>query len=236
MNHFTEEIKDTTNAYRSSLNNSSTTSSVVIMLSQTLFKLASFAMLGATHPAAPPESLPLAINARSSQICYDSETPNLLCYNPPSGVPQNVALADVAYIAAYLRSYGSQTKAGRLFNMAAADAPDCGEWTLYARNSAIAIAKHIDNTVNSSVLFADIATTIDGGAKATPEQQAAALIGCGTSGGSLGVLVNASNPVYTASTYPTGRVSWSRLWLRNPPEAIYDQGKEDKISIGAGLL
>jgi hypothetical protein len=174
------------------------------MLPQILFKFASFAVLGAAHPAAPPESIPLAINSRPLQICYDSEKPNLLCYNPPSGVPQNVALTDVAFIASYLRSYGGQTKAGRLFNMPAADAPDCGEWTIYAKNSAVAIAKHIDNSFNSSVLFADIATTIDGGAMATPEQQAAALIGCGTSGGSLGVLVNASNPAYTASTYPAG--------------------------------
>ncbi|KAF2663357.1 hypothetical protein BT63DRAFT_125528 [Microthyrium microscopicum] len=178
--------------------------SVAIMLSQTIFKLACFATLGTAHPATPPESLPLAISTRSSQICYDSEKPNLLCYNSPSGVPQNVNLTDVAYIASYLRAYGAQTKAGRLFNMARADAPDCGEWTIYARNSAVATAKHIDNSVNSSVLFADIANTIDGGAKATPEQQAAALISCGTSGGSLGVLVNASNPAYTASTYPTG--------------------------------
>jgi hypothetical protein len=204
LNYFTEEIKDTTNAYSSILNNTSTTSSVIIMLSQTLFKLAFFAVLGAVHPAALPESLPLAINTRSSQICYENENPNLLCYNAPSGVPQNVALTDVAYIASYLRSYGAQTKAGRLFNMAATDAPDCGEWTIYARNSAVAIAKHINNNVNSSVLFADIATTIDGGAKATPEQQVASLAGCGTSGGSLGVMVNATNPAYTASTYPAG--------------------------------
>lgn len=88
--------------------------------------------------------------------------------------------------------------------MAAADEPDCGEWTIYARNSAVAIAKHIDNSVNSSVLFAGIATTIDGSAKATPERQAAALIGCGTNCGSLGALVNASNLAYTASTYPAG--------------------------------
>jgi hypothetical protein len=170
------------------------------MVSQALIQLVSFALLSAAHPA--PRNIPTFV--RSSQICYDNEPTNLLCYNPPDGVPQNVATTDVTYIASYLRAYGAQTKAGRLFNMAAADAPDCGEWTVYAHGTALAVAKHVDNTVNSSVLFADIATTIDGGPKATPAQQAGALIGCGSSGGSLGVQVNISNPAYTASTYPAG--------------------------------
>lgn len=167
------------------------------MLSQSLIKLASLALLCSAHPA--PEPGPVSV-----QACYASEKTDLFCYDPPGGVPQNVAISDVAFIASYLRSYGGQTKAGRLFNMAAADAPDCGEWSIYAYGSALAIAKHIDNSVNSSVLFADIATTIDGGAKATPEQQAKALIGCGTSGGSFGVQVNASSPAYNATTYPPG--------------------------------
>jgi hypothetical protein len=170
------------------------------MLSQTLFTLASLAVLGTAHPA--PESLP--VSTRSAQICYDNEKSDLLCYNPPDGTPQDVAVADVTFIASYLRAYGAGTKAGRLYNMAATDAPDCAEWIIYARGSAVAIAKHIDSNTNSSVLFSDLATTIDGGVKATPEQQARALIGCGTSGGSVGVQVNASNPAYTAATYPAG--------------------------------
>ncbi|KAI2606281.1 uncharacterized protein GGS25DRAFT_382560 [Hypoxylon fragiforme] len=170
------------------------------MLSQSLLPLIPFAMFGAViaAPSSPPFS------PRATQICYDSETADLLCYTAPDNTPQDVAVADVAYIASYLRAYGAQTKAGRLYTMAAADAPDCGEWTIYAHGTAQAIAKHLDNTVNTSVLFADIANTIDGGASATPEQQAAALIGCGTDGGSFGVVYNASNPAYSASTYPAG--------------------------------
>jgi hypothetical protein len=139
-----------------------------------------------------------------AQICYDGETTDLRCYTAPDNTPQNVTVADVAYVAAYLRAYGAQTKAGRLYTMTAADAPDCDEWTIYSHGSVMAIAKHLDSSLNSSVLFADIANTIDGGAKATAAQQAAALIGCGTDGGSLGVVYNASNPAYTASTYPAG--------------------------------
>ncbi|KAI0490351.1 hypothetical protein F4859DRAFT_508151 [Xylaria cf. heliscus] len=170
------------------------------MLSQTLSLLVSLALAGTAHsaPGTPP------VSARAAQICYDNENSRLLCYNPPDGKPQNVAISDVAYIASYLRAYGAQTKAGRLFNMAAADAPNCGEWSVYSHGTALVLAKHINNAVNSSVLFADIANTIDGGASATSEQQAARIIGCGTSGGSLSVQYNASNPAYTGSSYPAG--------------------------------
>ncbi|KAL7943682.1 hypothetical protein V8C42DRAFT_346607 [Trichoderma barbatum] len=90
--------------------------------------------------------------------------------------------------------------------MAAADAPDSAEWTVYSHGTVQVLAKHIDNTVDSSVLYADIATTIDGGVGATPAQQATALNGCGTDGGSLGVVYNASNPAYSASTYLVGYI------------------------------
>lgn len=73
---------------------------------------------------------------------------------------------DIKFLASSLCAYGAETRAGRLFNMAAADAPDCGEWLLAAHGTAQAFAKHLDNTINSSVMFADIATTIDGGVKA----------------------------------------------------------------------
>ncbi|KAI0861162.1 hypothetical protein F4860DRAFT_180299 [Xylaria cubensis] len=169
------------------------------MLSHILSLILPLALFGRAHTAPSRISV-----TRAAEVCYDTETANLICYNPPDGDPQDVAIEDVAYIAAYLRAYGAQIRTGRLFNMAAADAPDCGEWSVYAHGSALALAKHINSTVNTSVLFADIATTIDGGANATPEQQAASLIGCGTSGGSFGIQVNTSNPAYTVSTYPAG--------------------------------
>ncbi|KAK4173151.1 hypothetical protein QBC36DRAFT_195309, partial [Triangularia setosa] len=140
----------------------------------------------------------------AARICYETETPIRLCYTAPDNIPQDVLVNDVKFIASYLRAYGAQTRAGRLFNMAATDAPDCGEWLLYAHGTAQAFAKHIDHMVNSSVLFADIATTIDGGATANSTQQATALVGCDTDGGSLGVLVNATHPTYSGSTYPAG--------------------------------
>ncbi|KAI1110200.1 hypothetical protein F5Y14DRAFT_371938 [Nemania sp. NC0429] len=163
--------------------------------------LAPLVLLGSTTSAAPGAQ---PVSPRAAQRCYKGEITDLLCYNAPDSDPQNVDVADVAHIASYLRAYGAQTKAGRLFTMAAAAAPDCGEWSVYAHGTALALAKHINGSVDSSVLFADIATTIDGGANATSKQLGAALMGCGSSGGSFGVQVNAADPAYTAATYPAG--------------------------------
>ncbi|KAI1771427.1 hypothetical protein F4818DRAFT_204031 [Hypoxylon cercidicola] len=135
---------------------------------------------------------------KSTQICF-SETTELHCYSEPDDIPQDVTEADVKFVAAYLRSYGRQTRAGRLFTMKAADAPDCGEWSLYSRGTVAAYAKHLDNEVDSSVLFEDIATTIDGGE--TTAAHKASIVDCLTEGGSLGVLVNATHPAYSAATY-----------------------------------
>lgn len=132
----------------------------------------------------------------------DGETSDLFCYTTNNGgTQQNVSTTDVAYVAAYLRAYGAQTKAGRQLTMTVADAADCAEWTLYTHGTVLATAKHIDSALNSSVLFADIANTIDGGAGATPAQQAAAIIGCSTTGGSLGVVYDPANPQYNTAAY-----------------------------------
>jgi hypothetical protein len=62
-------------------------------------------------------------------------------------------------------------------------------------------AKHIDPAVNSSVLFTDIANTIDGGASATASQQAVALVSCGTDGGAEGAAYNSTTAGYNTATY-----------------------------------
>ncbi|XWW96728.1 hypothetical protein V2A60_004708 [Cordyceps javanica] len=165
------------------------------MLPNTMFSLTALAIAGPSFVAAETSA------GAPRFICFDNETPDLHCYNGPNDTPQNVTVDDVSYIAKYLRAYGRQTREGRLFTQTAQDAPDCAEWTLYARKSALALAKHIDSSKNSSVLFEDIATTIDGGEKATDPQKQAAIIGCLSSGGTLGVLVNAANPVYSSAKY-----------------------------------
>ena len=131
----------------------------------------------------------------------NGETAALFCYTEANGASQNVDLTDVLFIAKYLRSYGRQIKPGRLFTMNAKDTPGCGEWSVYSHRSALVTVKHINDTIDSSVLFEDIATAIDGGEKATPEQQQLALLGCGTNGGAFGVPANTSNPAYSAASY-----------------------------------
>jgi hypothetical protein len=170
-------------------------------------KLVTLALLGSAVAAPAGGAAPGSSDLQSARTCYATETSAKLCYTAPDNIPQDVDVADVKFIADYLRAYGAQIRTGRLFNMAAADTPDCGEWLLYAYGTAQAFAKHINSTVNTSVLFADIATTIDGGAGADETQVAGSLLGCGTDGGSLGVQVNTANPTYTGSTYPKGYVT-----------------------------
>lgn len=134
--------------------------------------------------------------ALAGAVCEDNEAPELFCYTDGDSVPQDVDVADVKYVAAYLRSYGQQTRAGRQFVMKGADTPNCEEWGLYTRGSVLALAKHIVPGVDSSVLFTDIANTIDGG-----PDKIKALVDCAEAGGSFGVAFNASNPQYNTATY-----------------------------------
>ena len=138
---------------------------------------------------------------RSAQICYDTETAAQLCYTLPETPPQDVLVADVTFAAEYLRAYGAELKTGCLFTMLTTDGDDCPEWSLYSHGSVLITANYLNSALNSSVLYADIAPTIDGRSAATAAQQAAALIGCGTDGGSEGVLVNTTNPAYNTATY-----------------------------------
>lgn len=162
----------------------------IILGIMALTRSASAAALGQSNHAA-------ALRPRSC----DGETADLLCYTKDNGTPQNVNIPDVVFVAKYLRSYGRQIKPGRFFTMNAADTAGCGEWSVYSRRSTLVTIKHIDDTVDSSVLFEDIATAIDGGEHATPEEQQKALLGCGADGGAFGVQANLSNPAYSSSSY-----------------------------------
>ena len=155
------------------------------------------------------------VTQRTPSICYQGETSQLLCYEAPNGTPQDVKVADITYIATYLRKYGRQNpRQPGFFTMKAADAADCAEWSLYTRGTAAALAKHLDTTDDTSVLFEDIATTLDGGERATDDLKAKAIIGCLTNGGSLGVLVNSSNPAYSSDTYTSSGYTTKGLLIK----------------------
>jgi len=81
--------------------------------------------------------------------------------------------------------------------MKAADAVGCGEWLLYSHGTAAAYAKKIDLTYDSSILFEEIANTIDGGSIASSTN----LLGCDYAGGSLGAQVNTTAKAYSAKSY-----------------------------------
>lgn len=93
------------------------------------------------------------------------------------------------------------SRAGRLYTMNVGDSPGCEERDLYTRSTARVKIKHIDTAHNSSVLYGDIANTLDGGANATDEQMVAALFGCGANGGYMGVIVNTTHPTYNSTRY-----------------------------------
>ncbi|CAK7207865.1 hypothetical protein SEUCBS139899_010680 [Sporothrix eucalyptigena] len=110
----------------------------------------------------------------SAEICYDSESATLLCYREPKNTPQNVDVVDNPIKPAF-------------FTKLAADTADCAEWGLYMHGTSQALAKHFDTNSNSSVLFGDIANTVDGGeaSVATDQTHSAAITGCLADVGSL---------------------------------------------------
>ncbi|KAM4058052.1 hypothetical protein HRG_010993 [Hirsutella rhossiliensis] len=135
------------------------------------------------------------------ETCYEGESSSLHCYSGQDDTPQDVDINDITTVAKALRDYGREVEGGRLFTMTAENAPDCAEWDIFNHQTVLALAKHIDSKKNSSVLFEDIARTIDGGPSASDEDKKGAIVGCLSSGGSLGVLVNETDPAYHSHEY-----------------------------------
>ncbi|KAL7624111.1 hypothetical protein AAE478_005668 [Parahypoxylon ruwenzoriense] len=149
---------------------------------------------------------PITLNPPAEQLFQArascSEGTNRICYGPDGGTSQNLDLDDVAYVAAYLRFIGQQNEgADARWTMPAAS--DCAEWALPVdgAGTVLALAKHVNPVITSSVLYEDLASTIDGGPDATEAQQQAALLGCATNGGQMGVKFDASNPAYNTDEY-----------------------------------
>ncbi|KAH7131454.1 hypothetical protein B0J13DRAFT_562642 [Dactylonectria estremocensis] len=140
----------------------------------------------------------LAAASTVAAECHDEE-PTLYCYNGPDDNPQDLTVSDVTYIANALRAYGREIEGGRYFTMTAKDAPNCAEWTLFTQGSAVALAKHVGSRKDSSVLFEDIANTIDGGQHR--HEVGPALIQCLADGGSASVIFNGSDVAYKTGEY-----------------------------------
>ncbi len=138
--------------------------------------------------------------------CFFPEPARQICYDEPGGTPQNLDAREVDFIGRYLRSYQEQVvrEGGSPFwKMTTEDADNCAEWQVTAKGGTWALAKLVGD-YSVAVTFTDIANTIDPGAAATPEQKAASLVNCGTAGGQMGVIVNATDPLYQSAEFVDG--------------------------------
>ncbi|KAF3074856.1 hypothetical protein CFAM422_003201 [Trichoderma lentiforme] len=118
---------------------------------------------------------------------FEQEPANRIYSNETGATPQNILLQEIAYVAGYLRFYGSQPGNPQFYTMPWPDADNC----LVGNDTA-------------SVTFDDIENTVDGGAKSTLEQKAAALHSCDTNGSQVGVEVNTMDPATSRGSLRTG--------------------------------
>jgi hypothetical protein len=93
---------------------------------------------------------------------------------------------------------------------------DCAEWTVEVPDagSVLLIAKHINPRMVSSVLFTDMANTLDGGVDASDEAKKNALIDCGTGGGMAGVKTDPSDPAYSTDAYKASKAKPEGIILK----------------------
>jgi hypothetical protein len=106
-------------------------------------------------------------------------------------------------VADYLRFTGESAEPGPSARWTMPSGLDCAEWSVDVpgAGTVLLLAKHINPRVTSSVLYTDMAATLDGGVNATAEAKKDSLMGCGTGGGMVGVNVDAANPAYGTAEY-----------------------------------
>ncbi|KAK0673187.1 hypothetical protein QBC41DRAFT_312284 [Cercophora samala] len=162
----------------------------------------------------------LPIEARGQLMareCYPGEIQTLFCYKRGQGTPQNVEVNDIAAAASALRQWGMEWREKldqngnpvfddnglsieepfyRYLEMNTTTAPNCGEWTIFRVRSVLVAAKLMVRRKNAVVWYNDIANAIDGGEFASDADKKAAIIGCGTDGGSREVKATVAHEAY----------------------------------------
>lgn len=133
-----------------------------------------------------------------------SDTDKRICYGDPSGTSQNIDVDDLTYIASVLRQQGG------LLSRPAGN--DCGDWTVTQSGTVLVLSKHLNPRVNSSVAYDDIAYTLDGGSdggvnNVTDAVLKQTMLGCGTHGGQVGVVVRSDNPLYLTDDYKASKAT-----------------------------
>lgn len=145
----------------------------------------------------------LALASQVTAFCFGPEPPQRICYSETGATPQNITLREITYVAGYLRYYGSQPGNPQFYTMPLPDADNCAEWQVTSQGSTWVLAKLVGNDA-ASITFDDLANTIDGGAGATAAEKAAALYGCDTAGGQMGVQITADDPRYQEEQFLDG--------------------------------
>lgn len=130
--------------------------------------------------------------------CSAPEPLYRICYDEDGATSQNITIKDLRAAANYLRNYGSGRSKPH-WTMKVKDADNCGEWQVTKKGSVMVLAKLIGDQ-DVSVAFSDIAATLDGGTESLAEAQLA-LTFCGSAGGQMGLVSNATDPYYSSSAY-----------------------------------
>lgn len=158
-------------------------------------------------PSAPVEHV-ADVAPRAALDCLTDDTSLQRCFTGTGQTPyQNLNVTDIAYIGNQLRTEArtnSQKNVVSFVTMAASNITnECIVSTLITHGNVRVVLQHLDPTISSNVLLKDIATTIDGieADETSKLQPQAGIIGCGASGGSLGVIVDLANSYYRSDDY-----------------------------------
>ncbi|KAM0272160.1 hypothetical protein ACHAQH_008837 [Verticillium albo-atrum] len=171
------------------------------MSSIKIFSLTTLLVAAASMVGASPAVNPFL---QTRQSCVEGK--DRVCYGVSGGTSQNLDVEELEYLAAYLRFVG-QSNSGLNAFYTMPTSSSCQEWAIPLPEGAeiLVLAKHVSPFVKSSVLYEDIASTIDGGEGATAAQRAKALIGCAKNGGQMGVAVNAKNAAYSSTEFKNSK-------------------------------
>ncbi|KAK0750811.1 hypothetical protein B0T18DRAFT_455888 [Schizothecium vesticola] len=138
-----------------------------------------------------------------------------ICHGAPDGTPQNVNPDDIAYLAASMRNDAHQNVNGNsFFTMPPNIKFQCEEWAIAHEGTVLVLVKHTSARLNSTVLSEDIANTLDRGENATDEQVKKSILGCGKSGGQVGVLYDKDNKAYNTDEFKNSKATPSGLVIK----------------------
>lgn len=137
-----------------------------------------------------------------------SEGTARICYGVGnSGTPQKLDADDIAYAASYVLKYIGSENTGAAARWTMPVEKGCSEWALPVdgAGTVLALAKHVEPTFNSAVLYEYLASTIEGGENGA--KASTALVKCGANGGQMGVVYNATNPAYNTAEYKKSKAT-----------------------------